>query len=130
MKPIILIGGAAQLKTDQYQAARCPLLGYELNYLTLEGSKIPSRFLKVYNQPEVGFEGYDAGAEMLRDFFRTELQKYLKEDLLHTGKRIIDACLSNASIEEYNEIIPMSYQYEYSFNKIEDYEQSGDNNGF
>ena len=130
MKPIILIGGAAQLKTDQYQAARCPLLGYELNYLTLEGSKIPSRFLKVYNQPEVGFESYDAGAEMLRDFFRTELQKYLKEDLLHTGKRIIDACLSNASIEEYNEIIPMSYQYEYSFNKIEDYEQSGDNNGF
>ena len=130
MREYLTRRGAAQLKTDQYQAARCPLLGYELNYLTLEGSKIPSRFLKVYNQPEVGFEGYDAGAEMLRDFFRTELQKYLKEDLLHTGKRIIDACLSNASIEEYNEIIPMSYQYEYSFNKIEDYEQSGDNNGF
>ena len=130
MREYLTRRGAAQLKTDQYQAARCPLLGYELNYLTLEGSKIPSRFLKVYNQPEVGFEGYDAGAEMLRDFFKTELQKYLKEDLLHTGKRIIDACLSNASIEEYNEIIPMSYQYEYSFNKIEDYEQSGDNNGF
>ena len=32
--------------------------------------------------------------------------------------------------EDYNEIVPMSYQYEYSFNKIEDYEQSGDNNGF
>ena len=130
MREYLTRRGAAQLKTDQYQAARCPLLGYELNYLTLEGAKIPSRFLKVYNQPEVGFEGYDAGAEMLRAFFKSELQKYLKEDLLHTGKRIIEACLSDASIEEYNEIVPMSYQYEYSFNKIEDYEQSSDNHGF
>jgi hypothetical protein len=130
MREYLTRRGASRLRTDQYQSARCPLLGYELNYLTLEGSKIPSRFLKVYNQTEVGFEGYDAGAEMLREFFRTELQKYLKDDLLHTGKRIIDACLSNATIEDYNEIIPMSYQYEYSFNKIEDYEQSVDNNGF
>jgi hypothetical protein len=129
MREYLTRRGAAQLKGDQYQPARCPLLGYELNYLTLEGSKIPSRFLKVYGQPEVGFEGYDAGAEMLQAFFKTELQKFLKGELLHTGKRIIDACLSNASIEEYNEIIPMSYEYEYSFNRIEDYEQSSVNNG-
>jgi hypothetical protein len=129
MREYLTRRGAARLRTDQYQPARCPLLGYELNYLTLEGSKIPSRFLKVYNQQEVGFEGYDAGAELLRDFFKTELPKYLKEDLLITGKRIIDACLSNANIDEYNEIVPMSYQYEYSFNNIEDYEQSSDNYG-
>ncbi|WP_449258600.1 DUF4914 family protein [Chlorobium limicola] len=129
MREYLTRRGAAQLKGDQYQPARCPLLGYELNYLTLEGSKIPSRFLKVYSQPEVGFEGYDAGAEMLQAFFKTELQKFLKGELLHTGKRIIEACLSNASIEEYNEIIPMSYEYEYSFNRIEDYEQSSVNNG-
>jgi len=129
MREYLTRRGAAKLRTDQYQPSRCPLLGYELNYLTLESSKIPSRFLKVYNQPEVGIEGYDAGAEMLRDFFREELQKYLQDDLLGTGKRIIDACLSNASIEEYNEIIPMSYQYEYSFNNIEDYEQSKESIG-
>ena len=125
MREYLTRRGAARLKTDQYQESRCPLLGYELNYLTLEGSKIPSRFLKVYNQPEVGIEGYDAGAEMLQKFFKTELQKYLNEDLLQTGKRIIDACLSNASIQEYNEIVPMIYQYDYSFHNIEDYEQSG-----
>lgn len=130
MREYLTRRGAAQLKADQYQPARCPLLGYELNYLTLEGSKIPSRFLKVYNQPEIGFEGYDAGAEILQDFFKAQLQKYLKEDLLHTGKRIIDACLSNARIEDYNDIIPMSYHYEYSFNKIEDYEQISDLNGY
>jgi len=93
-----------------------------LNYLTIESSKIPTRFLKVYNQVEVGTEGYDAGAEILQEFFKKELQKFKNEDLYKTGKRIIDACLSNATIEEYNQIVPMSYQY--SFNQIEDYEQS------
>ena len=122
MREYLTRRGAAQLRTDQYQAARCPLLGYELNYLTIESSKIPSRFLQVYKQPEVGLEGYDAGAEMLKAFFKKELQQYLQDDLLPTGRRIIEACLNDASIEEYNKIVPMSYQYEYSFNTIENYE--------
>jgi hypothetical protein len=120
MREYLTRRGAAKLRRDQYQPARCPLLGYELNYMTIESSKIPSRFLKVYNQPEVGIEGYDAGAEILQKFFKEELQKYLQEDLLQTGKKIIDACLSNAAVDEYNDIVPMSFQYEYSFNKIED----------
>jgi hypothetical protein len=122
MREYLTRRGVAKLKSDQYQPARCPLLGYELNYLTIEGSKIPSRFLKVYNQAEVGTEGYDAGAEQLQKFIKEELQKYLQPELLQTGKRIIDACLSNASVNEYNEIVPMTYQY--SFNNLEDYEQN------
>lgn len=122
MREYLTRRGAAKLRGGQYQPARCPLLGYELNYLTIESSKIPSRFLKVYNQAEVGTEGYDAGAAILQKFFKEELQNYLNDGLLQTGKRIIDACLSNANVEEYNEIVPMSYQYEYSFTKIEDYE--------
>ena len=122
MREYLTRRGVAKLRDDQYQPARCNLLGYELNYLTIESSKIPTRFLKVYNQVEVGTEGYDAGAEILQEFFKKELQKFLNEDLYKTGKRIIDACLSNATIEEYNQIVPMSYQY--SFNQIEDYEQS------
>lgn len=121
MREYLTRRGAARLRSDQYQPARCPLLGYELNYLTLEGSKIPLRFLQVYNQPEVGTAGYDQGAEILKEFFKKELQKYLTPDLLQTGRRIIEACLADASIEEYNEIVPMSYQY--SFNNIDDYEQ-------
>ncbi|MCK4920543.1 MAG: DUF4914 family protein, partial [Bacteroidales bacterium] len=69
MREYLTRRGNAKLRSDQYQAARCPLLGYELNYLTIEGSKIPSRFLKVYKQGEVGEAGYDAGAEILYDFF-------------------------------------------------------------
>lgn len=127
MREYLTRRGGSRLRSDQIQPARCPLLGYELNYLTIEGSKIPSRFLKVYNQAEVGTEGYDAGAEILKEFFHKELQKYMHTDLFLTGKKIIDACLSNASIDEYNEILPMNYQY--SFNNIQDYEQSSDHNG-
>jgi hypothetical protein len=124
MREYLTRRGVAKIRGDQYQPARCALLGYELNYLTLEGSKIPSRFLKVYKQQEVGFNGYDAGAEQLKKFFKEELQNYLTPDLLQTGKRIIDACLSDATVEEYNELVPMSYQY--SFTNMESYEQNQD----
>lgn len=113
MREYLTRRGNAKLRSDQYQPARSPLLGYELNYLTIEGAKIPSRFLKVYKQFEVGIEGYDKGAEILFDFFRSELSKYNKPGLSDMGKTIIDACFSKASIQEYLDIIPMDYQYSF-----------------
>ena len=113
MREYLTRRGNAKLRTDQYQPARSPLLGYELNYLTIEGAKIPSRFLKVYKQPEVGIEGYDKGADILFDFFSTQLSKYNKPGLSDMGRVIIDACLSKASIQDYLDIIPMDYQYSF-----------------
>jgi hypothetical protein len=127
MREYLTRRGNAKLRIDQYQDARCSLLGYELNYLTIEGAKIPSRFLQVHKQNEVGTDGYDAGATILYDFFKKELQKYLTPELSLTGKRIIDACLSGASVEDYNSIIPMSYQY--SFLSIKDFEHNEDGTG-
>jgi hypothetical protein len=111
MREYLTRRGNAQLRTDQYKPAPCPLLGYELNYLTLEGAKIPSRFLQVYQQKEVGMEGYEAGAKVLYDFFREQLPQYLCPELSPLGTRIIEACLNGASVEEYNSLIPMNYQY-------------------
>ncbi|MEK7720695.1 MAG: DUF4914 family protein [Bacteroidota bacterium] len=113
MREYLTRRGNAKLRSDQYQYARCPLLGFELNYLTIEGAKIPSRFLQVHKQVEVETEGYDAGAEILYDFFRDELKKYQAPELSATGKRIIDACLSGANVEDYLAIIPMDYQYSF-----------------
>jgi len=121
MREYLTRRGNAKLRPDQYQEARCPLLGYELNYLTIEGSKIPSRFLKVHRQTDVGEEGYDAGASLLYDFFKKELKNYLTPELSSIGKKVINACLSEATIEDYNSIISMNYQY--SFLSIKDYEQ-------
>ncbi len=111
MREYLTRRGNAKLRNDQFQNARCPLLGYELNYLTIEGAKIPSRFLEVYKQPLVEESGYDAGAAILYDFFRAELPKYLTPDLHPTGRRIIETCLNDGSVEDYLEIIPMDYQY-------------------
>lgn len=127
MREYLTRRGNAKLRSDQYQAARCPLLGYELNYLTIEGAKIPSRFLQVHRQIEIGTDGYDEGAKILVEFFHKELQKYLTPELSPTGRKIIDACLAGASVDEYNSIIPMNYQY--SFFTTKDDEQSSDNNG-
>lgn len=118
MREYLTRRGNAKLRSDQYQPARCPLLGYELNYLTIEGAKIPSRFLQVHKQTEVGLEGYDKGAEILYDFFRKELPKYLTPELMPTGRKIIEACLAGASVDDYLSIIPMNYQY--SFFTVDD----------
>lgn len=111
MREYLTRRGNAKLRSEQYQPARSPLLGYELNYLTIEGNKVPSRFLKVYKQDEVGEEGYDKGAEILYDFFRKELPQYLQPDLLPLGRKIIEACLNGASVEEYNQLLPMEFKY-------------------
>jgi hypothetical protein len=113
MREYLTRRGNAKLRSDQYQYARCPLLGFELNYLTIEGAKIPSRFLQVHKQIEVETSGYDAGAEILYEFFKAELPKYLTPELSSTGRRIIEACLAGASVEDYLEIIPMDYQYSF-----------------
>jgi len=107
MREYLTRRGNVSLRSDQYQPARCSLLGYELNYLTIEGSKIPSRFLKVYKQPEIGFEGYDAGSQILQEFFARELKRYLTPELAPLGRRIIEAFLAGASVDDYNALLPM-----------------------
>ncbi len=113
MREYLTRRGNAKLKSDQYQPARCPLLGFELNYLTIEGTKIPTRFLHVHKQIEVETSGYDAGAEILFAFFKSELPKYLTPDMTNEGKQIIEACLAGATIDDYLNIIPMDYQYSF-----------------
>jgi hypothetical protein len=105
MREYLTRRGNASLRPDQYQPARGTLLGYEMNYLTIEGAKIPSRFLKVHRQPEVGEQGYDEGYRILMDFFKKEVQKYDLNEMSDLGKRIIEAFMNNAKIDEYASLI-------------------------
>jgi len=106
MREYLTRRGNVKFRPDQISQARCHLLGYEIEYLTIEGSKIPSRFLKPYKQPEVGFEGYDMGASILEDFFRKELEKFRTPELSALGHQIIETCLANGTIEDYYKLIP------------------------
>ena len=98
--------GTARFRADQVVPARCPILGYAMRHMQIEGTTIPHWFLEVDTQPEIGPEGYDAGAQMLVDFFHNELHKYLEDDLDTVGRQIIQCCLDNGSIDDYSKLIP------------------------
>ncbi len=98
--------GGAKFRDEQLMESRCPILGYSLESIKIDGTVIPKGFLQVNYQPEVGNEGYDAGAKMLTDFFKEELKQYLTNDMLPLGRQIIEACMRDASVKDYYNIIP------------------------
>ena len=96
--------GNVPFRAEQLEPSRCPLLGYSLSRLQVEGTVIGHWFLRVETQPEVGVEAYDAGAGMLYNFFREQLAKFDRSYLTPLGRRIIEACLDGASVEDYVKI--------------------------
>jgi len=98
--------GHARFLSDQIVPARCPLLGYALQSMRIEGAMIPRWFLQVDTQPEVGPEAYDRGAQTLTAFFLEQVREFLHPDLAPLGRAIIECCLSGASVEEYARFIP------------------------
>lgn len=95
-----------KLGAERLVPSPCPLFGYELDSLRLEGQCIPSGFLHPYMQPELGLEGYQAGAGIMCAFFKERLAEYLGSGLDAEGHRIIELCLSDAPLEEYLRLSP------------------------
>jgi hypothetical protein len=93
--------GTARFRQEQLTPSRCQLLGFSPTSLTVEGYRVPTVLLQVDHQPEVGVEGYDAGAKMLTSFFKRELPKYVTPELSSLGRRIIEACMDDGDVEDY-----------------------------
>ncbi len=100
--------GAAKFNKEQLVASRCPLLGYVPQQMRIEGTLIPDHFFQVEKQPEVGIAAYDKGVELLARFFKAELTHYLKDDLDDLGKQIIECCLNDGFVEDYEKFIPIT----------------------
>jgi hypothetical protein len=98
--------GSSRFQPHQIIPARYTLLGYAMNQIQVEGQQIAKTFLQVETQPEVGLEAYDAGAEILQNFAAACLQEYLVDDLHPLGRQIIECCLENGSLEQYEQLIP------------------------
>jgi hypothetical protein len=98
--------GGAGFLADQVSPSRCTLLGWSPSSIVVEGRTIGSWFFKVDKQPEVGPEAYDKGAAILREFFLQELKQFLADDLDDLGRRIIECCFDNGSIEDYQNLLP------------------------
>ncbi|MGB4661391.1 MAG: DUF4914 family protein, partial [Mobilitalea sp.] len=101
--------GSAKFKPEHLVEARCSLLGFCLDSLKIDGQYIRRAFLRPETQQEVGLEGYDAGAKILTDFFKQELEKYNTEELNPLGRKIINMFLEGATVKDYMDIIPMRY---------------------
>lgn len=99
--------GSAKFRPEQLIESRCNLLGYSLESLKVDGTFLAKGFLQPNHQPEVGNEGYDAGAKILSDFFKRELAKYMTPELNPLGRKIIECCLRDGKMEEYLEFIPI-----------------------
>jgi len=98
--------GGARFRPGQIVPARCPLLGYAMNSMQIEGTLLSHWFLQVERQPEVGEDGYDAGAAILTRFFHRELRPYLDEpDLRLLGRKIITCCLDGGDLNDYLALI-------------------------
>ena len=98
--------GAARFPANKLQPARCPLLGYTLQGMQVEGVILPSFFLHVEEQAEVGIEGYDRGAAILKEFFEREVRKFLQPGLDRLGRLIIKCCLDGGTLRDYEAFMP------------------------
>ena len=54
----------------------------------------------------MGNDTYDIGAKKLTDFFKEQLKKFDTADLDPLGKKIIEAVLNDATVEDYYNLIP------------------------
>ncbi|MCL2461958.1 MAG: DUF4914 family protein [Defluviitaleaceae bacterium] len=98
--------GGAKFRPEALVDSRCSILGYALNSVKIDGQLIPKGFLQVNYQPEVGNAGFDAGAKILTDFFKREVEKYLTPEIHPLGRKIIEACLEDATVGDYFNFIP------------------------
>ncbi len=106
MREFLARRGGVKFLSEEISESRLPLLGYSLNKLIIEGIEIEKFLLKPELQPELGTDGYDKGAKIITEFFKEELKKYYKEqDLMPIGKKIIECCLSDGKLSDYNSLI-------------------------
>lgn len=97
----------ASVRLKHLVKSRCPLFGYSLEEMKIDGQYVRQTFLRPELQSKLGFEGYDAGAKILTDFFKEQLQEFLTDDLDPLGRQIIELCLRDAPLEDYLELTPM-----------------------
>ena len=99
--------GGVNMKMDRLTPARCPLLGYALKEMKVDGQRISAKFLRPETQEALGEEGYDKGAEILYNFFAKELAVYDTEELHPVGRQILECFKNRGSVEDYCSIIPL-----------------------
>jgi len=97
--------GSTPFEPETLIPSRCPVLGYTRATIQVEGQQVGHWFLQVETQPEIGEEAYDEGAKILKKFIDDQVSQFMEDDLDPLGKQIIQACLDNAPLPQYEEFI-------------------------
>ena len=88
--------------------ARCPLFGFALDEMKIDGQYVRRTFLRPELQSKLGYEGYDAGVKILTDFIKSQVKEFMTEDLDPIGYQILELCLKDAPLDEYLKLTPMN----------------------
>ena len=99
--------GGGRIRKEELSPARCSLFGYRPREIKIDGQQIRPTLLQPEFQSQVGVEAYDAGAAVLIGFFKSELQRFLSDELDPLGRRIIEAVLADATVEDYEALTPL-----------------------
>jgi len=99
--------GQGSIRKDSLEPARCPLFGYSMKEMKIDGQQIRPTLLRPELQSKVGPEAYDAGAAIITEFFKSELRQYLTPDLHPLGRQIIETCLADGTVEDYTALTPL-----------------------
>ena len=52
--------------------------------------------------------GFDAGAKIITDFFKEQLQQFMTDDLDPLGRQIIELVMNDAPLEDYLALTPLN----------------------
>jgi len=99
--------GGGRMRANQLEPARCALFGYTPTEITLDGQPVRRTLLTPELQSGVGVDAYDEGATILTGFFKAELKQFLTDDLDPLGREIIELCMTDATVEDYEALTPM-----------------------
>ncbi len=97
-----------QIRKKHLVPSRCPLFGYSLDEMKLDGQYVRRTFLRPELQSWLGFEGFDAGAKIITDFFKEQLQQFMTDELDPLGRQIIELVMNDAPLEDYVELTPLN----------------------
>jgi len=97
-----------QVRMRHLTPARCPIFGYSLEEMKVDNQFIRQTFLRPELQSKLGYEGYDAGAKILTDFFKEQIQQFMTDELDPLGRQILELVMKDAPLEEYLAITPLS----------------------
>ncbi|SNS66516.1 protein of unknown function [Micrococcales bacterium KH10] len=99
--------GQGKIRDDLLTPARCALFGYALKEFKIDGQQVRPTLLTPEFQSKVGVEAYDAGAKILTDFFKSELQQFLTDELDPRGRAIIEVCMNDGTLDDYLALTPL-----------------------